>query len=527
METIEQLKIKIEGLVREFNPAADLSPGSVLSELVTKSTAAAQHGLHQEYETINQGATVSAALAAEGDTYNPVIDQIASNFNTVRSQGRKATGKLKVVVNANKTYYFASGLTFNQPALGLQVATTTQLRADSTGTAPVTVKQEGSQFYVILPVEAVVASEQSNVSNGTRFDLVNTSSLPEFVSASAYGNFSAGQRVESDKELIARFKTGLTSKHLLSKQSVESAMKELVPTFKEAALMGLGDPEITRNRHNIFGIAMPGVVDCYVRSATTVATTKLVKTGTKIVGGEYNGKWEINFTADDAPGFYRVISVVVSKGDFLGSQQFVAELYSYDPRSGIVHPNDIISAAEARFSRYQTCRLIFDYTSSASTAEFDVTVEHMPELALIQDQFQSGANRIPGCDYLVKAVVPCFVSVALRLERFSVSQTVDTAAIKQDIFNYINGLALGETVSASHLVNICHKYNVKQVQLPLLLTGRVLKPTTTGTKFLSIRGTDKLEIPNLPAQGISPNNTAFFIEYFDSNGKESINVQLV
>jgi len=527
METIEQLKTKIEALVREFNPAVDLSPGSVLSELVSKATAAAQLGLHQEYTTINQGATVSAALASSTDTYNPVIDQIASNFNVARNQGRKAAGKLKVVVNANKTYYFAAGLTFNQPALGLQIATTTQLRADSTGTAPVTVKQEGNQFYVVLPVEAVEASEQSTVSNGTRFDLVSTSALPEFVGASAYGNFSTGQHVESDKELISRFKTGLTSKHLLSKQSVEAAMQDLVPTFKEASLVGLGDPEITRNRHNLFGIAMPGVVDCYVRSAVTVATTKLTKTGTKIVGGEYNGKWEINFTADDAPGFYRVVSVVVNKGDFLGSQQFVAELYSYDPRSGIAHPNDITNAAEARFSRYQTCRLIFDYTSTASTAVFDVIVEHMPDLALIQDQFQSEANRIPGCDYLVKAVVPCYVSVALRIARFNVTQEVDVAAIKQDIFNYVNGLKLGESVSASHLINICHKYNIKQVQLPLLLTGRVLKPTTAGTKFLNIRGDDKLEIPNLPKQGISPNNTAFFIEYFDTNGKESINVQLV
>jgi hypothetical protein len=151
----------------------------------------------------------------------------------------------------------------------------------------------------------------------------------------------------------------------------------------------------------------------------------------------------------------------------------------------------------------------------------------MPHLAEMQDLFLDNKTRVPAADYLVRAVIPCNVSIFLKAAKKTATQTVDVAGIKRDIFNYVNSLSMGEAVNASNIVNIAHNYNVRQVELPVLMTGSVLLPTATGNTSLVIRGTDTLEIPNRSADGVTKNTTAFFLNYFDSTGKESIGVQLI
>ncbi|NBQ69086.1 MAG: hypothetical protein EBU46_09745, partial [Nitrosomonadaceae bacterium] len=319
MATIDQLQTVITAATTEFNSAADITPGSVLNELVVKSLANAQLKFSEEIEAVRQGKTISDALASPVDTYNEAIDNIASNFDTVRNQGRKSSGKIKLLVKTNKAYFFPAGFSFTQPALNFEYATTKAYSANDSGVADLELKQEGGLFYIVVPVEAKVATADANVSNGTKFVLTNNGGLPEFVEASAYGNFSVGQSKETDRELIARFKTGMSAKNLLSANAVNSTLRDVAPNFKEASLVGLGDPELTRNKNNVFGIAMPGMVDVYVRSSSGMVTTKLTVTGTKITAdGPYNGKWQLMFGANTVPGFYRVVSIVQSKGDFLG-----------------------------------------------------------------------------------------------------------------------------------------------------------------------------------------------------------------
>lgn len=525
MATIDQLKTTIEAATKELNSAADVTPGSVLGELVVKSLANAQLKFSVEVDSLKQGATISDALNSTEDTYYEAVDKIASNFDTQRNQGRKASGKIKLTVKTNKSYYFPAGFSFTQPALSFDFVTSKAYSANDTGSADLELKQEGGLFYVVIPVEAKVLTGSANVSNGTKFVLTSSGGLPEFVSAAAYGNFSSGQSKETDRELIARFKTGMSAKNLLSATAINSVLRDVAPNFKEASVVGIGDVELTRNKNNVFGIGLPGMVDVYVRTSRVITTTKLSVTGTKIVGGANDGRWQMTFGADAVPGFYRVTTIVQSKGDFLGTQQLVSTSYGVDTTT-VVRANTVPAAKDARFTRYQTCTVVFDYTSSASSALFDVTVEHMPYLGEIQSLFLADTTRSPGADYLVKAVVPCNVTVFLKAAKKSATQTIDVAGMKKDIFDYVNGLPMGESVNASSIVNICHKYNVKQVELPVLMTGTILRPTITGNEVTVIRGTDTLTIPNLPADGISKLTTAFFLDYFDSTGKESIGIQL-
>lgn len=526
MPSIEQLQTTIATATVEYNRTADVTPGSVLHELVVKSLANAQLQFSEEIDKLKQGKTIVEALAATGDTYHEAIEKIASNFDTVRNQGQKSSGSLKLTVNVNKTYFFPAGFSFSQPGLGFDYVAAKTYSANDTGEADLLLKQEGGLYYIIFPVEGMALADEANVSNGAKFILSTPGGLPEFVEATAYGNFTNGQSKETDRELIARFKTGMSAKNLLSSVSINAALRDVAPGFQEASVVGIGDPELDRNKHNLFGISMPGMADVYVRTANSVATRTVSLVANKLTSGPNIGRWQLYFGANIVPGFYRIISIVQSRGDFLGTQQLLSTSYGVDT-TVIPRANTVPTVKDARFTRYQTCSVLFNYISAAASAVFDVTVEHMPHLAEAQALFLADKTRVPGADYLVKAVVPCNVSLSLKLHRRSATQEVDVAGIRRDIFKYVNGLPIGASLSASNIVNIAHSYNLKQVELPVLLTGTILLPATAGNQTIVIRGTDSLEIPHRPLVGVTSRTTAFFLSYFDSSGKENIGVHLM
>lgn len=527
METVDQIRLKLETIMKEENPSIDLSPGSVLSELLTKLTAAAQYDIRNQINTIAQASTVKAVLDAADDTYEPVVDNLASNYDTYRNQGQKATGKIKVFVRESKRYFVPDGLIFQQPNLLFNYLTTASYTASTSPIGnDIELKKQNELYYFIVDVEAEQVGVDNNVANGTKFALSNTTSLPEFVDAEAYGTFSSGQTQETDKELISRFKTGLSVKNLVSPYAIESVLKDQYSGFKAVSVVGSGDVELKRNTNNLFGINIPGKADVYVRTSNVINTVAVQLTGTKQVGGEYDGKWKITVGKDEFPGFYRVASIIQSQGDYLGTQSFVKVIYGLD-LTGEDRTNDITNAKDARFTKYQTAEVYFEYPSANSTELFDVTLTGMPDIDSIQDLFINDSKRIVCADYLVKAVAPCSVSVYLKVVRKSATDVIDVESIKKDIFSYINNIPFGESLDISTLIDICHNYNIKRVDLPVIVRGIILPPYSDTAETINVSGTDNIEIPYLPEKGVTKNTTAFFTSYFDATGSESIGVEVV
>lgn len=525
METAEQIRLKIETLIKEQNPDADLAPGSVLSELITKLSATAQYSVRNEIATISQAASVKAALDSTEDTYNEVIDGLASNYDTYRNEGTRATGSIKVYVSDQKNYFLPSNLVFQQPNLLFNYVTTTEYTVSTDpGDLDLELKAEGSTYYFIVPVEAESVGVDSNVSTGTKFVLENTTQIPEFVDAEAYGTFTSGESKETDKELISRFKIGLATRNLISPYAIVATLKERFTGFKAASVVGIGDPELKRASNNIFGMTLPGKADVYVRTSSVVQTKVITVEGSLIVGGTYDGKWKIDLDSSVVPGMYRVLSIIQTKGDLLGTQNFISVTYGQETDVND-KLNDFTDDADARFTKYQTCSVIFEYPSVESTDTFDVTIAYQPYIDEIQSLFLDSDIRIPCADYLVKAVVPCSVSVYVKLVKKPGADDIPVSSIKQDIYTYINSLEMGEDIDVSRIIDICHNYNIRRVDLPVTLRGTILVPYSTTDETVLITGTDTLEIPYLPEKGITKATTAFFTNYYD-DGTESIGIEV-
>ena len=132
----------------------------------------------------------------------------------------------------------------------------------------------------------------------------------------------------------------------------------------------------------------------------------------------------------------------------------------------------------------------------------------------MQDMLLSESSRLACADYLVKAVVPCEVSLNIKLLKKRPIDTYDSlklSGLKADIFKYINTIPFGEDLQASNIVDICHNYDIKRVDLPIKMTGLILCPDGTN---IELSGEDVLPLPNLPAKGVTPKTTLYFVDYY-------------
>jgi hypothetical protein len=109
--------------------------------------------------------------------------------------------------------------------------------------------------------------------------------------------------------------------------------------------------------------------------------------------------------------------------------------------------------------------------------------------------------------------------VSLNLALFKINPTDTEASInipqmKQDIFNYVNTIPFGESLYASKIVEICHNYPIKRVDLPISMSG-LIYGVDGSTQLIS--NSDVLTIPTNLTAGVTPKTTAYFIDYVGQN----------
>lgn len=513
-ETLTQTVARLTAFIQSQAPNIDLSPGSVFSELVLNLESQVQNQLFSDIDDISNSQSIQSALTSLTDTYSPVIDAIASNYNVYRNQGTYSNGILLVYVAASTNYNVSAGCAFTQPTLGYVYTAANQVSVTPNGTGTTQKLQSQNGLYCFtVPVVAQTVGQVTTINNGTLFSINNPSQIPNFVSAQALGTFTAGLNTETDKALIARFRNGLGINTLLSQNSITNQLATQFPNFQDVYLADLNSPVNTRSLSTPLGIKVPGCVDVWVKDGVTLQYTTFAASSASYIG---NNTWTLTLPST-ALGFYRIDNVQTTTGALL---PFITN-YGYTTGG----PNVLNTAIDARFSIYQTATLTVTAPYQTPAPVFNVTALIAPDLAAMQALFLNESYRIPCADYLVKGIVPCLVSLNISLILNNPGDTIDTTSLQADIFNYINGLGSGEVIAVSQIVKLCHNYNINRVDLPLIVNGTILSPTTNDNNIM-ISGTDFLQIPYLPSQGVIPENTMFFITYFDDQGNQNININI-
>lgn len=518
-ETIQETADRLAAFINQTYADIETGPGSVISELLIKLAASLHNEQYNSILTLSQGNSMQQILAASEDSYSPVMDLIASNYNTTRSGGKKVLGKIKVTTSTPTEYNFFAGLKFVQPALNLTyslVRDTRVSRNPSDVLAEIQLFENNGAYYFILDVTADEAGPEYQLSSGALFSLADNYYLNSFVKAEAYGNFSSGAAVETDKQLISKIKANLGNTRLDSPAGIYHNLKNTFAGFMSLSVCGANDIEMSRAKNNVLGISTFGKADVYVRTSIAPEVLIIQRAATKVA----ENTWVLPVSNSDAPGFYHVKSIIpVSPTMNLGGTLVPTSVAFGKATYTGQRCNEVYTDADARFTKYQTATLTFTYADVPSipinqSALFELHLTHQPNIAEIQDLLLQDQYRLACADYLVKAVVPCMVSLKINLTKKRTTDTFDSLNLqnlKKDLFVYINSIPFGEELQASNIVDICHNYDIKRVDLPIVMTGVILSPDGS---TITIEDGDVLVIPSRPEIGVTKKTTQYFIDYY-------------
>lgn len=519
-ELIQATTDRLATFIKENYTDVETGPGSVISELLIKLAAVLQNEQYNTIQTIDQGNTLyKVANSSNTKTYSSAMDLVASNYNTTRNTGTKVTGKIKVTVTEADTYSFNEGFIFIQPALSLNYVLTKDVRISLKPSAILEELQmysDNGMYYFLLDVEAENEGPDYQVSSGTAFVLTPKEFISNLVKLEAYGNFSSGKAVETDKELLAKIKYNLGNSRLESPAGIFKKFSSTFSGFQSLSVCGANDAEMTRAKKNVLGISTFGKADVYVRSSVGPEIKHLTDKQAVQTGAD---TWTMSIANYEIPGFYSITAIIPQSTtlNLGGTLVFTPPVYTKAMYPGERY-NEIYTNADARFTKYQEATVSFKYSpppdSVGSKQLFTVHATYQPNIMEMQNMLLLDEERLACADYLVKAVVPCMVSLNITLIKKRTTDTYESLnlqQLKKDIFTYVNTIPFGEELHASRLVDLCHNYDIKRVDLPIEMVGNVLCPDGT---TLYITDTDMLTIPYSLEKGVTPKTTQYFIDYY-------------
>lgn len=508
--------------LQEQYPSLDLSEGRVLRNLLIRP-AAQFYSLNQLNIVNLQDSMSVIAIEANPALADPaLVDAVLSNYRITRFPGALATGQITIVIQSfittpveAGTIFTANGLTYttSQSYVGV-----TDPAAITSGQQFLIVRRNDGLFAFTIPVSATAVGTLYNAKQGTRFTSAPT--IAGVVDLFATADFSGGLNQQSNQDLIDQFKLALSPAVFSGRANINSLLVSLFSGLQATSIIGLGDPEMLRDRHNLFNISTGGKADIYARTARLPVGQVLTKTATLI--DKIRQIWQFSIGRDDAPGFYSISSILPPNSTpDQGGFEIVSEVRGLDLTStdGEFVPQ-IANIVEGAYSRYQTAVVQFvdnltDTTGlvdGTSQQQYQVTVLAMPNIADLQAIAVDRGRRNPQADYLVRAPVPAFSSVDLTVLYADPAPVPDVNAIKQAVVTRISGLnfLMGQ-LPASLIYQAVQEAIAgtgTMVQAPIDIEVVIRKPNG---ELIRARSANEIIVPDLPADDVTSRTTIFYL----------------
>ena len=521
---VAQAEEFLAGWVTPQYPSLDFNEGVYRNILIR--VAAIFQVLNQQLITDLQNSQSLLKVSEDPDGADPdVVDQILSNYRMTRGTGSKATGTAVVVMSSlrsvsipENTVFAANGLNFvvTQPYVAVTDASsvlTTQQRL-------ITARSDGTYSFTI-PVEAEAEGTSYNLQISTRFSM--TPAITGFIDSYALEDFAGGTDTETTSELIARMDEAIVQKVLSGRIQIEGLLSDQLATLKASSVVGFGDSEMLRDRHNIYGVSTGGKSDLYCRTDFLPRTVKVTHSATLI--DKEAGTWQATILRDDAPGFYDISAILPENTDpDQGTLTIVSETRGLDmtPDEDEDLSPSVENLVEGAYTRYQTAVVKFTDTSGdlvdlsvGDTRDYDFYLLAMTGIKELQRYVMSRENRNPQADYLVRAPIPAFTAISLTIGCQGSEDLPEAGPIQEAVASRVNGLnfELGR-LPASVVYDAVHDVIPRSdsyVLSPIDIIVRIRKPVGGD---LWLRSGDQIEVPDDPGNAVTQRTTIF---YLDSN----------
>lgn len=518
---VQQAVSQATASIVEANPNLDLRRGPLFDLLVYLHGQLSTQIGDNIADYLN--ARSLAAIATDPTLSDPsLVDDVLSNYQLTRLPGTQAAGEVTIIVNDSTTVTIGVGAIFS--------ANGQQFTADQTFTAKSNPAQINStsdrllipiangQYAFTITVTAVSAGAAGQLAQNTT---IIPSSLPSgYVTSYTASDFTGGTDPETNQALLDRLQQGAAARDLSNRTTMNALLRATPATsaFIVSSIVGYGDPEMLRDKHSIFPVAMGGRADWYVRSQLTLNNSVVAVGATLIIkNDDGSGTWQINLPRDTAAGVYEIVTIVPAgtvPGTMLGSFPITSDVRALDLTGGGFIP-DLATTIEGTFSRYQTIVLQFidtvtsvDNLALGTVQNYDLTLASMPLVDVIQDMIAARGIRHFGADCLVKAPMPCFTRISLTVFKQSGMADPDLAAMQTAIANAVNSTAFTGQLYGSMIYESVAAYLQPPMAVSRLdMLGRLKYPDLS-VRWL--RSPEVLIVPNDYANMVSPKTVQFY-----------------
>lgn len=453
------------------------------------------------------------------------INAVLSNFLLTPQTGSAAGGSVVIVVNDDTTVTIALGATFQ--ARGLEYTTTgvTSARVEAsqvilpTDTLLTPTGDGNWQFTVSVVCETIGSAGMLNADESIIPDVPPNG----YVTSYAANDFTGGVDPETTTDLLARQQAGFAPPGLCN-QGNFAAVLRTNPSFANVvnqSVVGYGDPQMLRDKHTIFPIGLGGRVDWYVRTTPQYATQVLTESAVLVAKNANVGTWQISIGRDDAPGFYEIESILPPGSSAGGTFPITEIVPGFDFSTDPWHP-DIVNPLEAAFTRYQTVLVQFTDTTTdvsalplGATQNYSVTVRLMPQIDAIQDNVAQETMRSRAGDILVKAPIPCFLTISFTIVKLPGQADPDLTAIANAVALAVNSVGFTGSLFASVITAAAAPLLSTGQQLQNMdMLGRIVRPDGSS---VTIRDPQQLLVPETPTLMVGANTVQFFATPDDIN----------
>lgn len=511
--------------IQELYPNIDLSPSSAIYQLVVRPAAIYQTFNQQNATRLQQSNSLLVVNANPSQADEGTLDNLLSNYLITRQAGNPGSGQAQILLNTNvytpipdSVVFTANGLTFKPTRSFAGVTSIDQVI--STDKKLIT-QVDTNVWAFVIDLVANDNGTGGNISKDTTF--TTSSVLPQISGASAYTDFSGGADTETNEQLLARLNQGISNASLGNRQSIRALILNTYPSVRDISIIGAADVEMRRDQHNTLGVSSFGKSDIYLRTNALPITSTVVKTAT--LQDSTTKVWSITFTRDEIPAAYTIRKVYTSASPSPLTITSITRGVDTTSIAGVDF-TPAMQGAESVFTRYQTLTVLFTYNSGShsngDTLNFNVDVMGMPNIDSINDFVISRQYRHTSGDYLVKASIPCLVSVSINIILGPGDATPDSGAIKSAIANAVNALDFqSNTLSVDTIIGAVRPLLTgrTRISLPVDLRGEIITPAVSivpgdprlsGSIFLF--DPQRLSIPTVAASMVSPRTVSFYLD---------------
>ena len=500
-------------------PGVDWRRGA-LGDLVVEPLAAMLTAFSQDADRLRRASTIAGITADPTLADDDLVDAVLSNYGVTRRGAAAARGTATIVLDAptpvvisSGSQFIANGVLFTADhAVSARVSAATVVGVDDVVVRPLT----DGRYGFDVPVTAATTGAVGAVRLGA--PLTPQFAVPHMIDCLAASDFTGGGDRENNDQLLARLRAGTSPKGWSSRPAIEAMVRGVVPDLVYAVTLGAGDDGMTRSRRGLLPAARPGYVDLIARTSAQARRDEITAEAVLIERNSGAGIWQVFLDRDQAAGIYEVVAAAYPGGASPMTLVFDRRTASPTSPPGLTDPGGDMEVA---FSSVQAATLRFsdpgvvldDSAAPGATRSFVLTRLGMPAIDQVQDVLGGPDVVGPGIDLLVKAPVPCFVSVGLDLERAATAPDVNVPAVVSAIVSRCNSARPTGALRAASLIAAAQTaMPAGAVVTRLELIGRLLNPDLTRSVLV---GRPDLIAPNDPARGVSPRTVAFFLDAAD------------